>query len=288
MTAQSGRGADDRVIAGYFADGADACRAINELIDEGFLASEIGAAFRAQRADALKPNAVTGGARELAERNPSTSGSVGGPATHDEAVQPAGLAPGSGNASPAPVGPGPIPGSVTPANPRHDLPSELHAQAEIAAAQAVRSSRSRSEAHAQRQEDWQEGMKRIFRETQESGARQPSGSSSLKFGAGEGHLFADNEYSAPTFESAFAGMGLGWDEARSLSSELNCGGAVVAVFPSDRASLAEGILERNHGRVRFDTVPRRGERCDDPRVDVYGRMCGYYSRESDAQRRRAS
>jgi hypothetical protein len=292
MMNHGGRGADDRVIVGYFADGADAYRAISELIDEGFQASEMGAAFRARRGGAGRPerNAEHGGVRELAERNPATSGSIGGPASHDEAVTPAGLAPGSGNTFPAPVGPGPIPGTETPSNLRHDLPhdlpSSLRTQAEIAAEQAIRSSGSHSEMRAQRREGWQEGMNRVFRDDRERSGRK--GSANLKFGTGEGHLFSGIEYSAPVFESAFAGMGLTPDESSSLSSELNRGGAVVAVFPSDRASLAEAILERNHGRIRFDTAPEGSGPCEDSRVDVYGRMCSYYSREYDEQRRRAS
>lgn len=289
MMMESRHGADDRVIVGYFADGADAYRAIHELIDEGFRASEMGAAFRARRAGAgrLESHAETGGVRELAERNPATSGSVGGPASHDEAVTPAGLAPGSGNAFPAPVGPGPIPGSEIPSDLPRDLPSSLRTEAEIAA-ERTPSSGVRTEMRAQRQEGWQEGMKRIFPDDRERGGRKGSNPSNLKFGTGEGHLFSGIEYSEPTFESAFAGMGLGPAEASILSSELSRGGAVVAVFPNDRASLAEAILQRNHGRVRFDTAPQAGERCADSSVEVYGRMCGYYGREFDMPRRRAS
>jgi hypothetical protein len=283
MTIQRRRGADDRVIVGYFADGADAYRAIQELMDEGFQASEMGAAFRARQASAarLGTNAGSGGIRELAERNPATSGSVGGPASHDEAVTPAGLAPGSGNAFPAPVGPGPIPGSEIPSDLPRDLPSSLPSQSEIAAEQKLRSSGALGEVRVQRMEAWQEGMKRVFRDDRKPGT-------SLKFGTGEGHLFSGLEYSEPAFQSAFAGMGLTPDEAGSLSNELSRGGAVVAVFASDRASLAEAILERNHGRIRFDTGPEPGQACEDPRIDVYGRMCGYYTREFDDQRRRAS
>ncbi len=286
---QSARGSDDRVIVGYFVDGADAYRAISELVDEGFQASEMGAAFRPPRAGAarLEPTAGTTGVRELAERNPATSGSVGGVASHDEAVTPAGLAPGSGNAFPAPVGPGPIPGGELPRDLPHDLPTTLPTDAEIAAERWERSSGPHSEMRAPREEGWHEDMNRLFGGDRErSGSRKPG--SSLKFGTGEGHLFSGVEYSVPTFESAFADMGLASDEAGRLSGDLSRGGAVVVVFPSDRASLAEAILERNHGRVRFDTAPQPGAPSEDPRVDVYGRMCGYYSRQSDTQRRRAS
>lgn len=306
MTVESGNDSDDRVVVGYFADGADAYRAINELIDEGFEAREIGAAFRSVRA-AVKANAPTGGVQEIAERNPATTGSVGGAASHDEAVTPAGLAPGSGNAFPAPVGPGPIPGSEIPPTIRHELRHELPTDAEIAAQggrpalrhelrhsvpteaelasrEAMRS--GRGEERAQMQPAWRERMSQVFGEA-ESGERRPGSGGNLKFGTGEGHLFAE-PYSEPVFENSFVGMGLGANDARSLSAELSRGGAVVSVTPSHRASLAEAIIERNHGRIRFETPARRGEAIDDPRVEVYGRMRNYYRREDDMQQRKAS
>ena len=130
--------ADDRVVVGYFAKSADASRAISELIDEGFLASEIGAAFRT--AHTGMEVAEGGRPRGVARENPALSGSVGGPASHDEAVTPAGLAPGSGNAFPAPSKPGPIPGGGVPSTLRrdlpHDLPRILRSEAEIAAVPA--------------------------------------------------------------------------------------------------------------------------------------------------------
>lgn len=285
---QNGREADDRVIIGYFADGADAFRALNELIDEGFQTSEMGAAFRTQRATAgrLDRNPENAGVRELAERNPATSGSVGGPASHDEAVTPAGLAPGSGNAFPAPVGPGPIPGGELPSDLPHDLPRTLPTEAELSVTEGARPANPRGEMRAQRQEGWREGVNRVFRDDRDRGARRNS--ANLKFGTGEGHLFSGIEYSASTFESAFADMGLTPDEVSSLSGEFGRGGAVLTVFASHRASLAEAILERNHGRIRFDTPPDSSARREDSPVDLYGRMCAYYSRERDEQRRRAS
>lgn len=285
---ESGSGADDRVIVGYFADGADASRAINELIDEGFIRAEIGAAFRSQAANAagLETNAPTGGIRERAERNPATSGSVGGAASDDQAVQPAGLAPGSGNAFPAPVGPGPIPGGELPRTLPHDLPSNLPARDELAA-EGLRSGGSAREVRPQRQEEWRESVNRAFSEDSERGTR-PSNESSPKFGTGEGHLFADNEYLEPEFENSFTGMGLSAADARGFSASLSRGGAVVSVSPADRASLAEAILERNHGHVRFEEPLSPGETLADSRVTVYGRMRNYYRGDGDWKRRKAS
>jgi len=277
MTVQNQSGADDRIVVGYFSDGADAYRAINELIDEGFRASEIGAAFRASLAEAgrLEKPAAIGGVQELAERNPALTGSVGGPASHDDAVTPAGLAPGSGNAFPAPAGPGPIPGGEIPSTLRHDLPHDLPTDAQVAAGGTARTPSD---------EPWRNRMRQIFSEGSESGNRRSTSGSSMKFGTGEGHLFAEGRYSEPAFENSFVGMGLGASEARSLSGQLAGGGAVVSVMPSDRASLAEAIIERNHGRIRFEPGTRGGQLFEDPRVELYGRMRNYYREEGDLRK----
>lgn len=288
MNAENERGSDDRVVVGYFADGGNALRAINELIDEGFDKSEIGAAFRSRPSglDRMQSNAEVGGIQELAERNPASSGSVGGAASHDEAVQPAGLAPGSGNAFPAPVGPGPIPGSETPSELPHQLRRDLPTDEEIAA-RKVQSSGPQREAQAQRQEDWRETVGRKFADSPQRDAK-PRGDSNLKFGTGEGHLFAENEYSAPEFQNSFTGMGLSSTDARGFSGSLGRGGAVVSVSPANRASLAEAILERNHGRIRFEESMESGEAAGDSQVRVYGRLRSYYRGDGDWQRRKAS
>ena len=110
----------------------------------------------------------------------------------------------------------------------------------------------------------------------------------MRFGTGEGHLFPDYDYSEASFENSFLGMGLGTREARNLSGELGRGGAVVSVTPGSRASLAEGILERNHASVRFDSMSAAiGEDGDRSRVEIYGRMRNYY-RPEESIRRKAS
>ncbi|HEX3663533.1 MAG TPA: hypothetical protein VHU89_19005 [Acidobacteriaceae bacterium] len=256
---------DDRIVIGHFSDGADAYRAINELVDEGFGASEIGAAFRGSRAGA---EGIEGsgsmGIREITETNPALSGSIGGAASHDEAVTPAGLAPGSGNAFPAPPSsPGPIPGGEIPSTLRHDLPHDLPMRPQETGAP--------------------ERLRPVSSGTSRS-------SSNLKFGTGEGHLGLEevHPYSESAFEGSFLGMGLGPQEARSLSGELSRGGAVVSVRAKDRAALAEGILERNHGRVRWETASDSGREADqESPVQVYGSMRGHY-RPEDGLRRRAS
>lgn len=281
--------ADDRIVVGYFVNGVDASRAISELLDEGFLAAEIGAAFRTP----VSGMEVTEGGRlrgAVAE-NPATAGSVSGPASHDQAVTPAGLAPGSGNAFPAPSKPGPIPGGELPSTLRHELPHELpsilhpsrpmmdSSPAPVAPAPAYGDSR------AEREELRREQMRRTFGESAES--QKDRRESSMKFGTGEGHLLLDFEYSEPSFENSFLGMGLSTREARVLSGELGRGGAVVSIAPGSRASLAEAIVERNHGRVRFEGPSTTSQTSEGSRVEIYGRMRNYY-RPEEAIRRKAS
>jgi hypothetical protein len=112
----------------------------------------------------------------------------------------------------------------------------------------------------------------------------------MKFGTGEGQLGLEpgHPYSESGFEGSFLEMGLGPQEARSLSGELSRGGAVVSVRATDRAALAEGILERNHGRVRWETAADNARELDqESLVQVYGSMRGYY-RPEEGLRRRAS
>ena len=272
MTAGIGSESEDRVVVGYFDNSADADRAIDELMDEGFRVSEIGAAFCSPRKAVA---ASEGGKPRLGASNPEATGSIGGPGSHDEAVTPAGLAPGSGNAFPSVARPGPIPGGEVPSTMPSSLPSDLP---ETSAAEPQNERRGR----ARREE--------IFGGNERQAERRTSGSSSMKFGTGEGRLFGEQAYSGPAFESSFQDMGLNAREARSLSGELGRGGAVVSVHPGQRAPLAEGILERNHGRIRFERDVTAGA-APDARVEVYGRLrnyCGTDYRPDERHRRKAS
>lgn len=295
MTGFNEMSVDDRIVVGYFSNGNDASRAIDELIDEGFQVSELGAAFRSSR-PAMEVTA--GGRARPAGENPATTGSVGGVASHDEAVTPAGLAPGSGSSFPAPVKAEPIPGSSIPSTLKHelphDLPSTLQQEEEIGAAPVLASPEAAPPAAPiagmeldprwEREETRRDQLRQIFAEnSSNSGTRRAS---SMKFGTGEGHLF-DVEYSEPNFENSFVGMGLSTSDARGLSGALNRGGAVVSVTPGGRASLAEGIMERNHGRVRFQSFAEMAEPVDGNRVEIYGRMHRYY-RPEEGIRRKAS
>ena len=277
MVPESGSMPGDRMVVGYFSNSDDATRAIHELMDEGFRASEIGAAFRTPMA--FGGGRVRGGTPE----NPEVSGSIGGPASHDEAVTPAGLAPGSGNAFPAPARPAEPPGSEIPSTLphelKHDLPSTLKGEAGAVPLQPVPGGRTTMESDETRRER----LRRAFGEDARNTSEKRT--DNMKFGTGEGHLFPDYEYSAPAFESSFAGMGLGAPEARALSGELRRGGAVITVEPGGRASLAEGIIERNRGTVRFEAISGTGEVCEGSRVETYGRMRDYYHPEEGARRK---
>lgn len=274
-------------MVGYFADGADAYRAINELMEDGFRASEVGAAFRTPRRDAMGAGAggamgeggETKGVRAVTERNPAVSGSIGGAGSHDEAVTPAGLAPGSGNAFPAPpTKAGPIPGGEIPSTLRHELKHDLPATA----------AEARGTTEAAPREAW---LGRLDARYAQGVGETPERKSSQKFGTGEGRLGLDvvpeHGYSAPVFEGSFQGMGMSAEEARRLSGELAGGGAVVSVRAGARASLAEGILERNHGRVRMEGAGGGAREADrESPVEVYGSMCAWYPGEE--ARRKAS
>jgi hypothetical protein len=294
MGMESVGGADDRVVVGYFASDADGSRAIDELLDEGFVVSEIGAAFRTPVSG--MEVADGGRVRAAAPENPALAGSVGGAGSHDEAVTPAELSPGSGNAFPSPAPPGPIPGGGIPSTLRHELRHELpamlrpeaprresiHPPASSPATVPAAANRGRRPEHDAARH---QRMRTIFGESPES--QKARRDSALRYGAGEGRLFAESEYSEPAFENSFIGMGLDIRDARILSRELGRGGAVVSITPGSRASLAEAILQRNHGRVRFESVAASGQACDGNRVAIYGRMRSYY-RDDDELERKAS
>lgn len=296
MDAEKGSGTGDRMVVGYFTDGADAYRAINELIDEGFGASEIGAAFRTRRMSvAGVAGPASGEPKGTRDRNPAVTGSVGGAGSHDQAVTPAGLAPGSGAAFPAPGAKGPIAGAEVPDTLPHDLPSTLHSTLPSTLRSELGSSTLRAAAAREgsggRDEGWLDHLKRTYGEgettTQTTGTKQES-PVNQRFGTGEGHrgLNSGFDYSEPAFEGSFLGMGLGSTEARSLSSELSRGGAVVSVRAGERFSLAEAILERNHGRIRIESNTAETRQADrESPVEVYGSMRSYYQPEEELRRK---
>jgi hypothetical protein len=287
MAAQSGSRLHrdlEIVLVGYFPDGADAYRAIDELIDDGFEAAEIGAAFRTRRAEAGGHDAAVGeikGVRELTEKNPAVSGSVGGPGSRDQAVTPAGLAPGSGNAFPAPSKPGPIPGAEVPQTLPRDVPETLPHN-------LPNTPSSSSSADA----SWLGHLKKTYGSgttTETAENRSMVRASDRKFGTGEGTLglFPAYEYSATVFEESFVQMGLGKERARSLSRDLARGGGVVTVRAGARVTEAEEILERNRGRIRMEMSVSLELPDRESPVQVYGTMLDYFPCDQE-ERRKAS
>lgn len=118
-------------VAGYFANGEDARRAIHELADEGFDPRQVGAAFHS--------SAMGSGSKPFYERAVNdlpihTAGgpdkSDGGPQSDTHAVSPWGLTT-WGAGTPfigSPTEPPPIPGAETPSTLPREIPSELPSQ----------------------------------------------------------------------------------------------------------------------------------------------------------------
>jgi len=282
-------------IAGYFADGNDAHRAINELRDEGFAASEIGAAFHS--GTMLEPSAR--GMAQVSEdtkiRSIAKPGStIAGPASDTSAVTPSGLSTGSGTPMAGASRPGPIPGSEIPTDLPTDIPSDLVANAREHAfsrpgAVDVNSPTS-GDFHEMREpenQSWWSKLKQIFgsQEVDPSLRREPvSDKSSLNYGTGEGHLGVHSDYeyaySGSAFEQSFSGMGIPQVHAERLSRELLRGGAVVTVRAGSKNIAAESILERNHGIIRYESASDRADDLEnanpEARVEIFGEVHRVY------------
>lgn len=134
------------VVVGYFSGGDEAHRAINALVDEGFLPTEIGAAFHiGSRSSGSNMGPSSGGATQQADAGTGMdeevgamhpiadsygSGSTtGGAASGSSMVQYAALGGGSGTPFDGAGRPGPIPGSslantVLPTELKSELPHD--------------------------------------------------------------------------------------------------------------------------------------------------------------------
>ena len=279
------------VVIGYFATGHAAHRAINALIDEGFVASEIGAAFHVgggTEAGASEQGSqanVGGSLREelgttLPGRNIHASNTAGGAASDSSQVQYAALGGGAGTPFDGPSRPGPITGSSLV---NTGLPSELKSELPhdaplphggVSSQHAYTPSSSTPNAAAPVHESWIEKLTHVFSGKKATQTTSPGVSTtatprtetvplapvtaeSQAFGTGEGHLHlgtaggASRRYSQPAFESSFSGYGLPGEHARSLSQRIGHGGAIVTVHASSRAIEAERVLEAHGGEVRF-------------------------------------
>ena len=303
-------------VAGYFASGDDAHRAINELLEEGFSSREIGAAFHGD--SALRSSSAQASAQVVSDvptRSVATADATpAGAASGTNAVSPWGLSTGGGTVIAGASAPGPIPGGEIPSGLPSNIPSDLASDADN------RTSRTYSPESAQqtaggnvpatggfhetrKHESWWDKLKHVFGGEHADAAvkREPvSDKSSLNFGTGEGHLgtYADHDYaySGSAFESSFSGMGIPQEHAQRLSRELRRGGAVVTVRAGSRNAVAEAVMERNHGTIRYESQSAAGDSALDSgnqeeRVEIFGevhRVYPAYVPADDVRDRKAS
>jgi hypothetical protein len=304
-----------RTVVGYFADGEDAHRAINDLLAEGFRPREIGAAFHSGLASGVANPAngpISGIDTEMhpvVGPNAVRSGSsTSGAASDSSAVTPAGLSTGGGTATSGAERPGPIPGAEIPSGLPSTLPHTIHStmpstlhpnpDAPLESAQPVANYPATGSFHeAQRgaAPNWWEKLKHVFGSDEDSPAGRTrregvTDKTSSNFGTGEGHIGAypdyDYAYSGAAFESAFFGMGIPPAYARQLSYRIRSGGAIVTVESSTSSAAAEKVLERNKGMVRYEEAAGsaassaaehiRDQANRDDRVQLFGRVQRVY------------
>jgi hypothetical protein len=295
MISETRNDAANEVVIGYFAQCDDAQQAIDDLIEEGFSARQIGAAFRSQDMGVSTATSMnTGEVESKALREAIDSDTLGsGPASDTRAVTPAGLSPGSGSVISGAGKPGPIPGS--------EIPHHTRPAAEAGAPAAANPLPATGSFHKTRQdESWWQKLKRFFsNDAEKMPGKDIVNDTSMNFGTGEGHLATypagnDYAYSGSAFESAFSGMGVPQPHARSLAGDLRHGGAIVSITASGRVADAEDILERNHGRIRYEAVsmtPMREDGTPAGRVMIFGEVSRVYPEylpSSDRPKRKAS
>lgn len=280
-TLQEDNTGTDTIIAGYFRSGDDAHRAINALLDEGFLASQIGAAFHTSggsSATSTQTDSVRQApGRTFNEQEEDVDTSAGGPSSGSDAVQPIGLASGSGSPILGAGKPGPISGSDL----HHTgLPSELHSElsheqpgTRTAAPVPVVTSAAHPTHTIHDHKTWTSKLKHLF-ESKHDVAPTAANPDSQKFGTGEGELDLTRPYSRTAFESSVSGAGVTAEHSRHLSHRLSAGGAVVTVSSTGRAIDVEKIFESNNGVVRFssDIFNDAPTLEYEPRVEVFGHL----------------
>jgi hypothetical protein len=286
-----------RVVVAYFGSTADAQSALDELIYSGFEPNQIGAAFRSTNAADTRSTEMNEIGSDAVHRAMDSDTVGSGPASDTRAVTPAGLSTGSGSVISGAGRPGPIPGSDIPHH--HSAPP---AQTGSPARDPLPATGGFHETRTEKgsDESWWQKLKNFFSGDTPSESRRKGVASetSANFGTGEGHLAAypaedSYTYSASAFEGAFSGMGVPQSHARSLVSDLQRGGAIVSVNAEGRVDEAERILERNFGRVRYESVAEYEQWSDIPgeRVRVFGQISHTYPNhltESNASARKAS
>lgn len=89
---------------------------------------------------------------------------------------------------------------------------------------------------------------------------------------------SEHAYSGSAFESSFSGMGIPAEHARRLARELAQGGAVVTIKAGARESVAEGVMQRNHGVIRYESAPTSEmvNENQSSRVQVFGEVHRVY------------
>ena len=290
----------NQVVVAYFANSADAQSALDDLVYEGYEPRQIGAAFRGR--GALPHAAATLDEEEIgskAVRRAVDSDTVGsGPASDTRAVTPSGLSTGSGSVISGAGRPGPIPGSDIP---HHRSISRVAGTSPTVRSPLPATGGIHEPSHRHEEDDsWWQKIKNFFSGDTSVEVRNKgvANATSMNYGTGEGHLAtlpddSDYVYSGSAFESAFSGMGVSQSHARSLVGDLQSGGAIVSVDATGRVEDAERILERNNGRVRYETIAEVTQWSDVPgeRVRVFGQLSGAYPTYltgSDIPRRKAS
>lgn len=307
-------------VAGYFANGDDAHRAINELVEAGFSAREIGAAFH--DGGLIQPSSVSNveSIEQAADKSrlldeTRTDSTAAGAASKTTAVTPMGLSTGGGTTFSGAGKPGPIPGSEIPADLPRDIPSELESEAStrtFASSRApitetsrasTRENTAASRVEREKDEGWWDKLKHVFGggEHDVSSRREPVlEKSSQNYGTGEGQLNLttdrDYAYSNSAFESSFSGMGIPPDHARALARDLRRGGAVVTVRVGSKNATAEAIMEHNHGVIRYESQVAATEGAwenenQPTRVEVFGEVHRVYPGfvpEEEVRSRKAS
>jgi hypothetical protein len=259
------------VVAGYFNRTEDAQRAMDDLLDKGFQASQIGAAFCNPTEEPA--HGASGEMEHRTMRSIVESESTGtGPASDTRAVTAAGLSPGSGGVISGPTRPGPIPGAEIPHHRTSGLPSSAPP--------------IKNPIPATGQTHDKDNVSSL------------TSKSSLNFGTGEGHIAVypesyEYEYSGSAFESAFSGMGVSPQHAKMIAGELRNGGAIITVNATGRVTDAEHVLEEHHGCIRYEKKPAASsdDKTSSRRVHVSGELSRIYPNYlagADVRSRKAS
>jgi hypothetical protein len=287
-------------VVGYFANGEDAHRAIHALLNDGFEATQIGAAFNTsnygssnEAGRSSESPASYGKSVSYPDLEPSDAGlNISAAETADDytSVTPT-LGGGTGTGMAGAGKPGPITGSdLSHLNLPHEIKSTLAPDRPGETPLYTPPGTGDFSASHTDHPSWLEKLSHVF-----GGKRKHEADSDLvnatsqNFGTGEGHLGITpeaaagyrNNYSRPyshsAFESSFTGLGLPEIQSRHLAHRLAHGGAVVMVGVTGRIVEAEKILEQHNGSVRFagepftDVLP-----AGDHRVAVFGAVDDVY------------